>query len=125
VIGGWTPGQGRRVGMIGALLLGVGDPAGLTYVGKVGTGFTDRMLRDLAEQLRPLTSPTAPFADVPRPEARDAHWVRPQLVGEVAFAEWTDDGRLRHPTWRGLRPDKSADQVVREDAAGPGPGPLT
>ena len=76
------------------------------------------MLADLAARLAPLERPTPPFADeVPRAHAKDAHWVRPELVGEVAFSEWTRDGRMRHPTWRGLRPDKSPDEVVRE----PGP----
>lgn len=114
LIGGWTPGNGRRAGTIGALLLGVPGDDGLEYVGKVGTGFTDDMLHDLDGDLRPLTRPDSPFLDVPRPDARLAHWVAPQLVGEVAFTEWTGDGRLRHPVWRGLRPDKAPGQVVRE-----------
>jgi bifunctional non-homologous end joining protein LigD len=115
VLGGWTAGTGRREGMIGALLLGLPDKSGqLGYVGKVGTGFTDAMLRDLAADLRPLARKTSPFLDVPRPDARDARWVSPRLVGEVAFSEWTGDGRLRHPAWRGLRPDKSPEQVARE-----------
>jgi len=114
VIGGWTPGNGRRAGTIGALLLGVPGTDGLNYAGKVGTGFTDAMLEDLAADLQPLAVPDSPFLAVPRPDARDARWVAPRLVGEVAFTEWTDDGRLRHPAWRGLRPDKSPDEVVRE-----------
>jgi bifunctional non-homologous end joining protein LigD len=114
VIGGWKPGGGRRAGMIGSLLLGLPGKDGLDYVGKVGTGFTDAMLRGLVDDLDPLTTETSPFHAVPRPDTRDAHWVQPQLVGEVAFAEWTDDGRLRHPAWRGLRPDKNPNQVVRE-----------
>jgi bifunctional non-homologous end joining protein LigD len=114
VIGGWTPGNGRRAGMIGALLLGVNGAEGLRYVGKVGTGFTDAMLRDLAGDLEPLQSTESPFPTMPRADARNARWVEPRLVGEVAFTEWTDDGRLRHPSWRGLRPDKSPDDVVPE-----------
>jgi bifunctional non-homologous end joining protein LigD len=114
VVGGWKPGNGRRAGMIGALLLGLPGPQGLVYAGKVGTGFTDAMLRDLAADLRPLAQTDSPFVQVPRPDAREVQWVAPRLVGEVAFTEWTDDGRLRHPAWRGLRPDKSPDQVVRE-----------
>lgn len=114
VIGGWTPGKGRRAGTIGALLLGVPGPGGLDYAGKVGTGFTDAMLADLAADLERLATADPPFLSVPRPDARDARWVVPRLVGEVAFSEWTDDGRLRHPTWRGLRPDKAPDQIVRE-----------
>jgi bifunctional non-homologous end joining protein LigD len=114
VIGGWTPGRGRRDGMIGALLLGLPDPSGMTYAGKVGTGFTDAALRDLAACLGPLETTSCPFIAIARPDAAQARWVEPALVGEVEFTEWTQDGRLRHPTWRGLRPDKSADQVVRE-----------
>jgi bifunctional non-homologous end joining protein LigD len=114
LIGGWTPGNGRRAGTIGALLLGVPGGDGLEYVGKVGTGFTDEMLHDLQTDLHPLTRADSPFLVVPRPDARLAHWVAPQLVGEVAFTEWTGDGRLRHPVWRGLRPDKMPGQVVRE-----------
>jgi bifunctional non-homologous end joining protein LigD len=115
VIAGWQPGEGRRHGAIGALLLGVPGADGLDYVGQVGTGFTDAMLRDLGERLEPLARDTAPFtAEVPRAHAKDARWVEPRLVGEVAFSEWTRDGRLRHPTWRGLRSDKSPDEVRRE-----------
>lgn len=115
VVGGWKPGAGRRAGAIGSLLLGVGDERGLIYVGHVGTGFTDRALADLGRQLAPLGRSDSPFADVvPREHARDAHWVEPVVVGEVAFSEWTRDGRLRHPAWRGLRPDKSPAEVVRE-----------
>jgi bifunctional non-homologous end joining protein LigD len=87
----------------------------LHYAGHVGTGFTEAMLTDLSARLRPLARKTPPVADeVPRPHARDAQWVTPKLVGEVAFTEWTTDGRLRHPAWRGLRPDKFPDEVVRE-----------
>jgi bifunctional non-homologous end joining protein LigD len=115
VIGGWRPGAGRREGTIGSLLLGVPDQAGLTYAGHVGTGFTDAMLADLDAMLRPLRRSASPFAeDIPRLHSRDAVWVEPQIVGEVAFGEWTRDGRLRHPVWRGLRPDKSPADVVRE-----------
>jgi bifunctional non-homologous end joining protein LigD len=116
IIGGWKPGEGRRTNLIGSLLVGVPDKNGkLMYAGHVGTGFTERMLRDLGERLAPLESDDSPFADeVPRQDARDAHWVEPQLVGEVRFSEWTRDGRLRHPAWRGLRPDKSPSEVVRE-----------
>lgn len=114
VVIGWTSGGGRRSGGIGALLLAVHDPSGpLTFAGHVGTGFTDTMLRDLSERLAPLER-DAPPAPVPPPDARKAHWVEPELVGEVAYAEWTGDGRLRHPTWRGLRPDRSPDEVRPE-----------
>ncbi len=115
VIGGWKPGAGRRKGAIGSLLLGVPGPDGLDYVGHVGTGFTDAMLRDLERDLAPLATDRSPFRTaVPTPHARDARWVEPVVVGEVAFGEWTREGRLRHPAWRGLRPDKFATEVVRE-----------
>jgi bifunctional non-homologous end joining protein LigD len=118
VIGGWKPGAGRRTGLIGSLLLGLPDPRGLLrYVGGVGTGFTDAALRDLARHLEPLTRPTSPFTDLPAAEARTAHWVEPQLVGEVEYAHWTTDGYLRHPSWRGLRPDKTPHDVQREPRA--------
>ena len=116
VVGGWSPGEGRRAGGIGSLLLGVHDDEGrLVYAGHVGTGFSERVLADLGARLARLERPAAPFADeVPRAHAKGAHWVAPELVGEVAFSEWTRDGRMRHPTWRGLREDKSPDEVVRE-----------
>jgi bifunctional non-homologous end joining protein LigD len=116
VLGGWKPGEGRRRGQIGSLLLGVYHDGGLVYAGHVGTGFTARTLDDLAARLAPLERPTPPFADeVPRPHAKDARWVEPVLVGEVVFTEWTREGRLRHPSWRGLRPDKAPGEVRRED----------
>ncbi|GAA1299684.1 hypothetical protein Psi02_63090 [Planotetraspora silvatica] len=116
VIAGWQPGGGRREGMIGSLLLGIHDETGrLVFAGHVGTGFTQAALRDLHDLLAPLERPTPPFTDaVPREQARHAHWVEPLLVGEVQYAEWTGDGRLRHPSWRGLRSDKSPGEVVRE-----------
>jgi bifunctional non-homologous end joining protein LigD len=115
VIGGWQPGEGRRAGGIGSLLLGIPGPDGLHFVGHVGTGFTEAMLADLSAQLTPSRRSQSPFAEeLPRPVARDAVYVEPLLVGEVAFGEWTQDGRLRHPVWRGLRDDKSPADVVRE-----------
>ncbi|MGG7308495.1 ATP-dependent DNA ligase [Curtobacterium sp. AB451] len=114
VIGGWKPGNGRRAGGIGSLLLGVPGPDGLEYVGKVGTGFRDRDLDEIGTVLGALGRTTSPFVDVPRPDARDAHWVTPKRVGEVEFAEWTSDGRLRQPSWRGWRSDKDPSEVVRE-----------
>jgi bifunctional non-homologous end joining protein LigD len=116
IICGWAPGEGRRADLIGSLLLGVYDGDRLRYVGHVGTGFTDAMLADLAEQLRPLGRETSPFGTkVPSQAARDAHWTEPSLVGEVSFAEWTSDGILRQPSWRGLRIDKEPAEVHRED----------
>ncbi|HEX4816770.1 MAG TPA: non-homologous end-joining DNA ligase [Nonomuraea sp.] len=120
VIGGWRPGGGRRAGMIGSLLLGAYErPDRLLYVGHVGTGFTEAMLRDLHDRLAPLARPDPPFAEpVPREHARDAHWVEPRIVGEVQYAEVTGDGMLRHPSWRGLRPDREptdadTDEILR------------
>jgi bifunctional non-homologous end joining protein LigD len=114
VVGGWRSGSGNRAGTIGALLLGLPSPEGLHYIGRVGTGFTQALLADLFERFGELGVSSSPFVDIPRVDAHDAHWVSPTLVGEVAFSEWTTDNRLRHPAWRGLRPDKSPDQVVRE-----------
>lgn len=115
VIGGWKPGSGRRGGTIGSLLVGIPDGDELRYAGKVGTGFTDAVLRDLGRRLARIEADTSPFAGaVPNADARAARWVTPELVGEVRFAEWTRDGRLRHPAWRGLRPDKARGDVVRE-----------
>jgi bifunctional non-homologous end joining protein LigD len=112
VIGGWRSGEGRRSGTVGALLMGVPEPDGLGYAGKVGTGFTDAMLVDLQHRLEAIAIGSTPFStEVPRPDARAANWVRPLLVGEVAYGERTGDGRLRHPVWRGLRPDKSPEDV--------------
>ena len=115
VVGGWRPGAGRREGRIGSLLLGVTGPAGLEYVGHVGTGFTEAVLDDLTARLLRTERKTSPFATpLPRPHAKDARWVTPRLVGEVQFGEWTPDGLLRHPSWRGLRADKSPSDVQRE-----------
>lgn len=105
IICGWKPGRGRRADTVGSLLLGVYDGGRLRYAGHVGTGFTQAMLADLSRRLRPLQTGTSPFATpVPAEHARDAHWTEPRLVGEVTFTEWTSDGSMRHPSWRGLRP---------------------
>jgi bifunctional non-homologous end joining protein LigD len=118
VLVGWKPGNGRRAGTIGSLLLALPDgdrpAAGLRYVGKVGTGFGDKELDELQSTLTRIERKTPPLRDVPAPDARGVHWVTPKLVGEVEFAEWTHTNRLRQPSWRGLRPDKSADAVVNE-----------
>ncbi len=114
VIAGWRPGQGRRDGTIGSLLMGVPDEHGLHYVGRVGSGLDERSLAELARLLTPLARDTPPLYDVPREDARDARWVEPELVGEVSYGELTGPGRLRHPVWRGLRPDKAPDHVVWE-----------
>ncbi len=114
VIGGWKPGQGRRDGGVGSLLLGIPNADGLAYVGKVGTGFTDAMLTDIQAKVDKLARKTSPFIDVPRIDAKDARWITPSLVGEVRYGEFTHDQRLRHPSWRGWRPDKTPDEVRME-----------
>src|SRR5262249_14731277 len=103
----------------GALLIGYLDAAGrLVYAGKVGTGFDQAMLRRLHAMLADLEQPGPAFAPSAIQSralpARGVHWVRPRLVAQVAFTEWTEDGQLRHPRFRGLRPDKNAADVVRE-----------
>ncbi|EID56538.1 non-homologous end-joining DNA ligase [Saccharomonospora xinjiangensis] len=114
VVGGWVSGEGRRSGTLGALLLGAYTADGsLCYVGHVGTGFTEAALADLLARLRPLARPSSPFATpVPRDRARHAHWVEPALVGEVEHRQWTTDRRLRHPSWRGLRPDRDPHEIT-------------
>ncbi|WP_372515804.1 non-homologous end-joining DNA ligase [Streptantibioticus silvisoli] len=117
VIGGWTAPSGARTGF-GALLLGHHDEPGgaLRYAGKVGTGFDQAALRRIAALLSGLARPASPFADPVRESA--AHWVEPRLVAQIAFTEWTRDGKLRHPRFLGLRDDKPAGQVVRERPQG-------
>jgi bifunctional non-homologous end joining protein LigD len=114
VVGGWRPGQGRRTGTIGSLLVGVPDDEGrLVFVGHVGTGFSDQDLIDLQRMF--TARKTSPFSGtLPREVTRDAQWVEPDFVGEVAYAVWTADERLRHPSWRGIRDDLEPDDVVRE-----------
>jgi bifunctional non-homologous end joining protein LigD len=115
VVGGWRQGQGRRAGTIGSLLVGVNREEGLAYVGRVGSGFDEAALGELSKRLAKLERKISPFAgELPRAETGDAHWVSPELVGEVSYTEWTPDERLRHPVWRGLRPDKSPEEVWRE-----------
>jgi len=114
VIGGYTDPQGARSGF-GALLLGVYDGDDLRYCGKVGTGFNDALLASLVTRLRKLAIDKPPFVNPPTgAEGRRAHWVKPELVGEVTFTEWTRDATLRHPSFEGLREDKRARDVVRE-----------
>ncbi|HEU5429711.1 MAG TPA: non-homologous end-joining DNA ligase [Actinocrinis sp.] len=120
VVGGWTPGEGRRRGAIGSLLLGIpvagdGKCGALEFVGLVGTGFSEQTLADLGKRLDALATERSPFPGrVPAAIEREAHWVRPTLVGEVVYAERTRDGMLRTPSWRGLRPDKAPDDVKVE-----------
>ena len=112
VIAGWRPGQGRRDGGIGSLLVGVPTEDGLRYVGRVGSGLNDKQLSEMEKLLRPLARRDNPLVEVPREDARDAHWVDPELVGEVIYTELTGPGRLRHPVWKGLRTDKTPADVV-------------
>ena len=113
VIGGYTAPQGSRTG-IGALLLGVHDDKGaLKYAGKVGSGFSDATLLDIKKRLDGVTAKANPFHVAPPAESR-AHWVKPLLVAEVSFGEWTRSGHIRHAVFRGLRTDKPANLIVRE-----------
>lgn len=121
VVGGWTDPRGSRP-HFGALLLGVWEGERLRYAGHTGTGFSDAELGRLARLLAPLTTPTCPFDPCPRTNERP-HWVRPELVVEVAFTEWTTDGKLRHPVYLGLRDDKPAREVRREPAPAPPAAP--
>ncbi|AOR36357.1 ATP-dependent DNA ligase [Streptomyces fodineus] len=114
VIGGFTEPAGSRVGL-GALLLGHYDGDRLCYAGKVGTGFDRRALLGLRERLDGLRRDSSPFTGAVR-EAR-ARWVKPELVAQIAFTEWTRDGMLRHPRYLGLREDKRPRDVVRERTA--------
>jgi bifunctional non-homologous end joining protein LigD len=117
VIGGWMPGKGRRSDSIGALLLGVYDGEGqLHYAGRVGTGFSESELERLSRLLVALQRETSPFTAGERPP-RGAVFAQPRLVAEVEFAEWTRTGSLRQPSYKGLREDKSPQEVVREDSA--------
>ena len=114
VVVGFTEPKGGRQG-IGALLLGVHDRSGkLVYAGKVGTGMNDALLRELRRRLEPLRRPAPPLSGRPPSGLGGVHWVEPRLVVEVEFTEWTEDGRLRHPSFVGLREDKPARQVKRE-----------
>jgi len=116
VVGGWAPGRGNRAARIGALLVGVHDDHGmLHYAGRVGTGFSEQELDRLAKLLGALERPSSPFAGGGTRPPRDAVYCEPKLVAEVEFTEWTAAGSLRHPSYKGLREDKDADEVVRED----------
>ena len=117
VIAGYTKGQGRRSGRFGSLILAVAEGGRLRYAGNVGTGFNDEEIEKLLSRLRPLERPTSPFDEVlklPRVRAGDIVWVEPELVAEIEFAEWTHDGRLRAPSYQGLREDERPENVRRE-----------
>jgi bifunctional non-homologous end joining protein LigD len=115
VVCGWKEGDGGRSGQLGSLLMGVQSDAGLVLIGRVGTGFTAATLRQWKQRLAPIARATSPF-DVPVPaeDARTAHWVDPVHVIEVEYTSWTSDGRLRHPSYKGLRDDLRVEDVVRE-----------
>jgi bifunctional non-homologous end joining protein LigD len=114
VVGGNNDPRGSRIGF-GALLVGYYRGRQLVYAGKVGTGFDRDTLRRLGKKLAELETPTSPFGDADGLPRGAIHWVRPKLVAEIAFTEWTRDGKLRHPRFQGLRDDKAPEEVVRED----------
>lgn len=115
VIAGWREGEGGRSSGIGSLMLGIPADGGLEFVGRVGTGFTDKALAELKKTLKPLETEESPFNErLPRQDAKGVTFVRPELVGEVRYSERTSDNRLRQPSWRGLRPDKEPDEVTWE-----------
>ncbi len=113
VVGGYTDPKGARAG-IGSLLLGVHDDGGaLRYVGNVGTGFSARTLAGIRQKLQPLHSPKSPFSS-PTPIDKKTHWIKPVLLAEVSFGQWTGKGRIRHSVFHGLRTDKRARQIIKE-----------
>ena len=120
MVAGYTRGEGRRASSIGALVLAVNEGGALRWVGNAGSGFGDAEIERLLALLRPLERPTSPFPappKMPRVRKGDVVWVEPRLVAEIAFGEWTRDGRLRHPRYVGLRDDKPAREVRRERPA--------
>lgn len=125
VIVGWTAPSGSR-SRFGALLLAAHDDAGrLVYTGRVGTGFNEATLKDIGDRLKALARKSSPLHRAPSAEERrGAHWVEPRLVAEIEFTEWTEDGRLRHPSFQGLREDKEAGEV-RIEGVGAAPAPAS
>src|SRR5690349_8601190 len=114
VVGGFTDAEAVRGG-IGSLLVGAFEGGRLRFTGKVGTGYTRDAARALRQRLEPLRIDRCPFAEPPEGWiGRNAHWVEPRLVAEVAFSEWTEGGRIRHPSFQGLREDKPPKKVARE-----------
>jgi bifunctional non-homologous end joining protein LigD len=116
VVGGFTDPQGKRVGL-GALLVGYFEEQDFCFAGKIGTGFDTRLLLDLRSRLDALEIPKTPFTKARGLPRLRAHWVRPEIVVQVAFIEWTVHGKLRHPRLLGVRDDKAPRDVVRETAA--------
>jgi bifunctional non-homologous end joining protein LigD len=117
VIVGWTRGKGGRSSTLGSLLLAVYEDGQTRYVGNVGTGFTHSFLERLLPDLREREQELPPVAVGPDPRLRGAHWVRPELVCEVEYQGWTADGRLRAPSFKGIRADKLPEDCRREDVA--------
>jgi bifunctional non-homologous end joining protein LigD len=115
VIAGWQPGEGRRLNTLGSLLVGYYDAGVFKYAGKVGTGFKEKDLTMLVKELRARERKTSPFTPPPAPP-RGVMFVEPELVAELEFTEWTREGILRNPAYKGLRDDKPASAVVREVA---------
>jgi ATP-dependent DNA ligase len=115
VVLGWTDPHGARSGL-GALVVGYHEDGELRFGGKVGTGFGERELAVLKRRLGPLEQTTPSLGDTKGLSMKGVHWVRPELVAQVGFSEWTPDGKLRHPRYEGLRDDKRPEQVVRERA---------
>jgi bifunctional non-homologous end joining protein LigD len=117
VIAGYTPSKKGFPGF-GSLALGVYERGKLIYSGRVGTGFSIKQRLELQQKLDRISQPAMPYATKPKdPGLREAHWAKPQLVAEVEFSEWTADGLIRHPSFQGLREDKKATEVVREEPA--------
>lgn len=117
VIAGYTPSKKAFPGF-GSLILGVYDHGKLVYCGRVGTGFSIKQRLELQKKLDRISQPGMPFVVKPKdPGLREAHWAKPQLVGEVEFTEWTAEGSIRHPSFKGLREDKKASEIVREEPA--------
>ena len=114
VVVGYTPSSKSLPGF-GSLVLGVYEKGKLVYAGRVGTGFTFKQRSEIKKQLDAVQRPTSPLASIPKdPGLRETHWSQPKVIAEVAFAEWTSDGSIRHPSFQGLRNDKSPQEVVRE-----------
>lgn len=113
VIGGYTEPTGSRIGF-GALLLGYYDQGDLIYAGKVGTGFDDAFLNELYKKMKKLEIEKPGFSNAAEIRSRKVHWIKPKIVGQVSFTEWTRDNKLRHPSFLGLRDDKTAKDVVKE-----------
>jgi bifunctional non-homologous end joining protein LigD len=118
VVGGWTSGEGNREGSFGSLLVGYHErddlDGPLHFAGAVGTGFDQAELSRVLGQLEPLSTDRSPFRDALPKTIRGVHWVEPELVVEVEFAEWTSEGRMRHPAYLGQRIDTDPAEVIRE-----------